>query len=119
MYRATTQKFADEVTTCYKEFSGKGVGEQNKKTIEGKLKSRTDTIKTILEKIRDRLIEGIAPDKQAGGLFETDQKYKLSNPIKELLKYCIDILKKKLEELNKKENSIVGACTVLLRKSLY
>ncbi len=56
MYRAVVQRFPEEPHNSFHEMTGSPSSETNRKTIEGKLKSRCECIKTIMENICQRYI---------------------------------------------------------------
>jgi len=114
MYRVVIQKFPEEAGTCFAEMCAKKVKEAaNKKIIEGKFKVRCEGIKSIMDKIRQRLIDGLEPDKSGGAMFIGESRYKISGVIKSLLSYCGDIIKSKHKDA--KENIDLIVSVMLLR----
>ena len=113
MYRIVMQRFPEESATCFAEMSGKKVHEANKKTIENRLKTRCESIRVILERIRQRLIDGIEPDKQAGAMFIGDKPYRMSGAVKNLFMFCAEVIRSSYKE--PKENVDLTISTMLLR----
>lgn len=107
------QMFPDDVGTCFAEMSAKRVQQLNKKTIEGKLKTRCESLHGLIDKMRQRLIDGIEPDRRAGVIFATNSTCRLPGIIVNLLEQCSEIIKNSCNE--PKENIDLKISTMLLR----
>jgi hypothetical protein len=54
MYRAIKTVYSGDTTNCYKELGEAVIGDANKKSIESLLKKECDSIRTIIDAIRER-----------------------------------------------------------------
>ena len=85
----------------------------NKKTIEEKLKSRCESLLTLINKIRNRTLDNLEPDKGAGSMFIVEGTSRLSGVIIDLLESCADSIKNGNND--QKENVDLKIATTLLR----
>jgi hypothetical protein len=115
MHRIIMQTFPDEAGTCFAEMSTKRVQQLNKKTIEGKLKARCESLQTLIDKIRQRLVDGIEPDRRVGAIFICNSACRLPGIMTNLLEHCAEVIKNNCNE--PKENVDLKISTMLLRNS--
>lgn len=109
------QTFPEDATNCFAEMSLKGVQKLNKKTIESKFKVCCESLQTLVDKIRQRLIDGIEPDRRVGAIFLCNSPCRLPGIMTTLLDHCSEIIKNSCSE--PKENVDLKISTMLLRNS--